>query len=455
MFATGVSMARTRSIQVGCGVVALLILFNIGSAGATTSSEDIKSTRYETTFFSTSSSQGCSAESAGENKDYKGNQILNDTQLAAVQANKPFYENSAKKYDLPWQMLAVIHYRESGLRRANPGANYEGYKDGVYQIYKSGLTYNYTPGPITDEDFQAQTDRAAQFIREQKIPANYKQNRNVTATSSGDAIKDTFLSYNGGRQTYAPQAASLGYDPSTQAFEGSHYVMNRADEKRDPSVNPNWKQAFGGVLKPASPNSPYGAFVVYTALGGAGGDCSINGAVAEGGLTLEQAKAFMMRYGENVNGFSKKQSAGLWNMCNGGGSNCVTFSYFFNHTFTDLPAATNDGNGVAIVGSLVGKGASGGTTPKVFATFSWNNHTGIVLGIHGDDIIVGHASCSNKGIGKGNGTYAGGGSGFVMTGKLSNNKAFWGTRPTGFAYPNNVDTAAIQEFIEKGYVSNK
>lgn len=189
--------------------------------------------------------------------------------------------------------------------------------------------------------------------------------------------------------------------------------------------------------------------------GGASGlDC---GQISEGGLTYDQAIEFMKRYGENVNGFSAKMSAGFWNMCNGHGSNCVTFSYFFNKTFTDLPAAPGDGNGFKIVSSLRGKGADGGLEPKVFSTFSWSKgeygHTGIVLGIHGDEIIVGHASCSSRGAGKGDGTINGGGSGFVLRGKLSDNKAFWGTKPTGFAYPKKVDTDKINQFISKGYVN--
>lgn len=396
------------------------------------------------------------ASSAIHNKgtDYKNGQVFNDKQLEAINENKAVYEKVAKEVDIPWQMLAVIHIRESGGRRANPGNG-----QGIYQFYdKHGGPY--PAGAVDDAEFLRQTILAAKFVKG-KAKSNYSGNQDLTASSNAATIKDTFFSYNGRAGVYKEQAKRLGFGDS-EGYEGSPYVMNMADAKRDPTAaaNGTWgqiKRDGGSIEYPA--NLGYGAFVMYGALGGEVGttDCGTGSVIAEGGLTLEQAKAFMMRYGENVNGFSAKQSGSLWGYCGGGGSNCVTFSYFFNHTFTDLPAATGDGNGVAIVNSLRGKGASGGNTPRVFATFSWDNHTGIVLGIHGDQIIVGHASCQRgkAGIrGKGDGTLSGGGSGFVITGSLKDNKAFRNKTPTGFAYPDKVDTAAIQEFIDKGYVTN-
>ena len=134
----------------------------------------------------------------------------------------------------------------------------------------------------------------------------------------------------------------------------------------------------------------------------------------------------------------------------------MTFSLFFNKAFTDLPAAPGDGNGDAIVGSLMAKGAKGGTEPRPFSTFSvsgtggrYGVHTGIVLGIHGDTIITGHASCTlgNQGIGgEGDGSY-GSGSGYVVVTKLGDNKAYGGAAPSGFAYPDKVDTEKIKEFL--------
>lgn len=185
--------------------------------------------------------------------------------------------------------------------------------------------------------------------------------------------------------------------------------------------------------------------------------CASSGNITEGGLTEEQAKKFMMNYGKNPNMYSSLAvGPAMWSICGAGGSNCVTFSLFFNTSFTDLPAAPGDGNGDAIVGSLMAKGAKGGTEPRPFSTFSvsgtggrYGVHTGIVLGIHGDTIITGHASCTlgNQGIGgEGDGSY-GSGSGYVVVTKLGDNRAYGGAAPSGFAYPDKVDTEKIKEFL--------
>lgn len=188
-----------------------------------------------------------------------------------------------------------------------------------------------------------------------------------------------------------------------------------------------------------------------------GGDCSLG----EGGLTEEQAKQFMINFGKNTDGFSAAQTAGLWDMCSPGnnGSNCVSFAYFFNNTFTDMDVRTNDGNGEAIVGSIRARGANGGTEPKVFSTFSWDNggygHVAIILGIHGDNVIVGHASCTRGGngiSGAGDGTQSGNGSGFISMGPKDEAATYLGYVPTEFAYPDNVKTSDIEKFISTGKV---
>lgn len=187
-------------------------------------------------------------------------------------------------------------------------------------------------------------------------------------------------------------------------------------------------------------------------FGGGAMDCSMG----EGGLTYDQAVQFMQRYGENVNGYSARISGNYWGYCNGGGSNCVTFSRFFNAAFTDMKLGSTMGDGKEVVNNLRARGNQTGSEPRVFSTFSgWNagyGHTGIILGIHDGKVIVGHASCQNKGIGKGNGTGQNSGSGWALEGDLGTRSPYLGYNPTGFAYPTSVNTAAIMEFINKGYV---
>jgi hypothetical protein len=97
-----------------------------------------------------STSQSCEIGeniSFSANTDYAGRPILNDTQLKSIEANRSFYEISSSKYDVPWQLLAVIHLREFGLKKENPANG-----QGVYQfVDKRGGPY--PAGPIDDEEF--------------------------------------------------------------------------------------------------------------------------------------------------------------------------------------------------------------------------------------------------------------------------------------------------------------
>ena len=82
--------------------------------------------------------------------------------------------------------------------------------------------------------------------------------------------------------------------------------------------------------------------------------------------------------------------------------------------------------------------------------FSWSGgrygHTGVVLGIQGDNVIVGHASCGNSGKGRGDGTQRGGGSGFILTGRVNDPKTWLGHLPDEFAYPE-VDMSAVASYV--------
>ena len=188
-------------------------------------------------------------------KDYLGQDILTSSQVALLNGNKPFYQKAANANGIPWQMLAAVHFREYSLKKAGPSNG-----DGPYQIWNS----NYPVGNYTDAQFQTATDAAAKFI---KAKAG---GRNLSVT---DNVKRTFFAYNGAAQVYKTQALNLGLT-SAQADngEGSPYVMNRFDAKRDPTVAPTktnktWgqiKKDKGPIEYPANPD--YGAFVLYQAL---------------------------------------------------------------------------------------------------------------------------------------------------------------------------------------------
>lgn len=202
----------------------------------------------------TSTTISCSSEGAvttGENKDYKGNPILSSDQLAKINSYQPLYEQAASTVGIPWAMLAAIHVRESNLSRVNPNRN------GIFQI----LAVSVTPGQeLSDAEFIDQATKAANHLK-----------GSMGGSTDDNAIKRAFFAYNGRATVYKTQARDLGFSESeAENGEGSPYVMNKADEKRDPNKNPTgWGQIKtdgGSISYPA--NQDYGAFVIYKALGG-------------------------------------------------------------------------------------------------------------------------------------------------------------------------------------------
>ena len=196
---------------------------------------------------------------AGDNKDYAGNQVFTDEELKKIEELSPFYVKSAEKYNMPWQILAVIHKRESDFMKGGPSNG-----QGPYQDYDNAGSW-----PVGDYDdalFQKATDRAAE---------EFVGKAGGRDLNDPDNVKYAFFGYNGRASVYIRQAKNLGFsEEEAQNGEGSPYVMNRADAKRDPAVAPSgtWGQIKvdnGPIEYPA--NNIHGAFVMFAALGGASG----------------------------------------------------------------------------------------------------------------------------------------------------------------------------------------
>lgn len=197
--------------------------------------------------------------SAGENKDYAGNPVFTDEQWAKVQEYQPLYEEASKKQgdNIPWAVLAAIHVRESNLSRTNPNS------DGIFQILALDV-------PAGHEN----TD--AEFVEQAVAALNeFSGHLGGKDASDDDNIKYAFFGYNGRAGVYKTQARDLGFtEEEAENGEGSPYVMNRADAKRDPTVEPTksngtWgqiKRDYGPIEYPA--NSDYGAYIYYIAAGG-------------------------------------------------------------------------------------------------------------------------------------------------------------------------------------------
>ncbi|MBQ9017092.1 hypothetical protein IJ103_02510 [Candidatus Saccharibacteria bacterium] len=176
--------------------------------------------------------------------------------------------------------------------------------------------------------------------------------------------------------------------------------------------------------------------------------------IDEGGLTLTQARQLAINYGANKNDSSKNATGeSLWGKCNGGGSNCVTFSAFFVNKFTSHRNYT--GNGASFASNI---GVSMGTQPQVFSVFqssgNENGHTGVILGYHDGKYIVGHASCAREKSGAGDGTLGGSGSAFIIeeTG-IPASWSYHGSKYSNFRFAylaDSVDTNKILEYLQNG-----
>lgn len=388
----------------------------------------------------------------GSNTGYTGGQVLTSAQVSAIQANQAFYKEAADQYSFDWRIIAAIHIMENNASRSNPANG-----QGAYQLYSytnGGTNSNafLPPGPITDAEFQRQTNIMAGLIANQ-----YGAGLNL---NSAAGIKTLFFKYNGTAGKYKEKAKQMGFsDEEAETGEGSPYVMNKYDAMRDPSspnMSPHWPGMYvgdGNWSETATTSRP-GAYTIYISLGGANGgttyECYIRGAgggtlpAGESGMTLEQAQAFMEHYKDAVRGVSNADLISLYGMtsnnCAGGiAYNCVSFSRYFINMYTN-DYVTNHitvslGNGQDIVGSLLSGGyafSNGGSTPRVYAIFSTSKgsaglgHTGVVLGIDttNNKIIIGQASCGS------------GESGIIA---FSASLSDYMTSSYRYAYPNRVN----------------
>ena len=212
-------------------------------------------------------------------KLYDGSEIISKADLEKISANRPFYEKAAAKFSLPWQLLATVHYRENSLLRYNPPN-----RQGIYQFYtytsggRNDKAFT-NIGEVSDAEFQMQTDLIAELLRN-----SYGAGLNL---KTDDGIKTLLFRYNGTAKSYIAQARTLGYNEQEAARgEGSPYVMNLADAKRDARKNPNWLMIKTDHGKPSTANLIPGAFLLFSALGGSSGigSCSSGG----GNLNLNQ-----------------------------------------------------------------------------------------------------------------------------------------------------------------------
>ena len=222
-----------------------------------------------------------SISGVGSNRNYAGVEVWSSAELQAIEANQAIYEEAAKKYNFPWQVMAVLHSHETGLRRYNPGNG-----QGVYQLY------SYTAGGTNENRFEPADSISEEEFRRQTLIAAEIVSGMVGDLNNPDNVKRLFFQYNGTAGVYIQKAISMGFtEEQARNGEGSAYVMNRYDAERDPtssSMSPLWPGRFvaDGVYDSTSTSNGFGAFVQYEALAGSSYCSWGGGTIAETAIYL-------------------------------------------------------------------------------------------------------------------------------------------------------------------------
>ncbi len=271
---------------------------------------------------------GSSVNSAsrGTNTNYAGEKVWSEAQLKEIEKNKKIYLKAEKETGVPWQAIATMHSLESSLERSNHTNG-----QGIYQLTtytRSGTNSNaFLPaGPVSESEFERQTMIAANEMKRMIVSKGLD-------VSSDDGIKALLFAYNGESDRYIQKALALGFSSKEAHIgEGSPYVMNRYDAKRDPrsgKMDPAWPGRYvaDGIYSDDALQYDFGGFVKYVALGGGNGGNGYCTSARGGNMDLNKtAIDLAWSEAERSNTFSKPKDTyltamkevGLWQEAGGG-----------------------------------------------------------------------------------------------------------------------------------------
>lgn len=167
--------------------------------------------------------------------------------IEAINALKPMYEQAGQERDVAWSVLAAIDYRENNNDPNRSALSGE----------PIGAT-NPDSGAVTSSKLDS-LQRAAEHV---KAMASSVYGLTLTAAAGGEEVKKAFLAYNRG---YIYQRVDASPDLSP-------YVLNQYDSAH---VDMRWPDIPGEPLAGQVEYGRYGAFTLFTRLGGAtGSSCS-------------------------------------------------------------------------------------------------------------------------------------------------------------------------------------
>lgn len=234
------------------------------------------------------------------------------------------------------------------------------------------------------------------------------------------ATLETQLGFMVSKDSGAAVIKNMIAHPVGSAAAAAVYFHNEWERSADTSTSAReaaatkWFSKMGGWLKNQSL-----ADSILTQSGATLSDANVNrvstarancltgkvqtAGLKDGGMTLDEAQAFMATYkfeGEAM--LVAAFGAGGPGDCGyGKADNCVGFSWYFMHKFTSVQQYAS-GNGIdtaANIAKLTNRPTS--SVPTAYSVFSQKTdapegHTGVILGIQGDQAIIGEASCGTN-----------------------------------------------------------
>ena len=250
--------------------------------------------------------------------------------------------------------------------------------------------------------------------------ARNAQLREYAKDSGKWAMLETQLGFMISKDSGAPVIKNMIAHPVGSAAAAAVYFHNEWERSANSSTSARetaatkWFAKTGGSYRPVAgrlePLAQSGATLseanvnrVNTAKANCRTGKVKNAGLKDGGMTLDEAQAFMATYrfeGESV--LVAAFGAGGPGDCGyGKADNCVGFSWYFMHKFTSVQGYAS-GNGIdtaAAIAKLTDRATSSVPTPySVFSqkTGAPEGHTGVILGIQGDQAIIGEASCGSN-----------------------------------------------------------
>lgn len=376
---SGNETAQRDMVYEGCGITAEASLSNLEDAETDPSADTAKNAE---TIYSVLSAWGMSDENiAGILGNWDAESSIDPTGVETI-FDEPQHIGPRKKDAQEKDFL--IAKVDPGYAATYPAIEYMGIGLGQWTNDRNLLLQEYSE-KINGDWYAIETQLG--FMISDDDPARVQIMKDLIAADSGDvdqATSDFMVKWEGlsggnigtrqaNARTWFAKSASWDADQSLadSILEQSESTLDNANDERRDSIAADCSSAD-------------------TTAG--------NVSLTEGGLSMEEAQAWVDLYNEEGDGFLKgRYGSGGPGACDGNKAmNCVSLSTYFANKYTELQQYA-PGNGIDTAGSMasiLGKDTSSTPTPYSVASGPGSGaagHTFVVLGVTDSEIIYGEA----------------------------------------------------------------